>query len=441
MNQEVNNEVKTEENQNETEQNTENTSIKPIETSKTKKVINTISVIIVLILAIVTVYAIVTHSYSDEYDTKTESTETTEAETTEAETTEAETTEAETTEAETTEANAVSDLNGEITLPETYQHAVFDSFHTVEAYMEVVSYKGYIKKLDEAKSIQGGYRDDSEDSINETLTEYYTDKSSNYLVLYESSGSQFCTMELTSVTKSSCGIIVEGYREKRGTMAGGSGYFIAIPTTLPVGTNVEFDNQYEEGFTSFSDMSADKPVIYLYPEETTDVNVTLNLNGELTCTYPKYNSTYGWNVTAEPDGTLTDESGQTYNYLYWEGTVDVEWDFSQGFCVKGSETADFLETALAELGLTREEANEFIVYWLPQMEQNEYNLISFQSDVYTNNAELKVNPEPDTTIRVFMAYKALDKEVDIEPQTLTAQDRVGFTVVEWGGTKVEFNNQ
>ena len=35
-----------------------------------------------------------------------------------------------------------------------------------------------------------------------------------------------------------------------------------------------------------------------------------------------------------------------------------------------------------------------------------------------------------------MTFKPLDKPVDIEPQTLTAPDRTGFTVVEWGGSVV-----
>ena len=177
-----------------------------------------------------------------------------------------------------------------------------------------------------------------------------------------------------------------------------------------------------------------KPVIYLYPEKETEVTVNLTLNGELTCTYPAYNN--GWTVTASPDGTLTDKNGQTYNYLYWEGETNAQYDLSKGFCVKGEDTAKFLETALADLGLNRREANEFIVYWLPLMEQNPYNIISFQTDAYTNAARLKVNPNPDTLIRVFMAWQATETFVDIPPQELTAPERVGFTVVEWGGTKI-----
>ena len=178
-----------------------------------------------------------------------------------------------------------------------------------------------------------------------------------------------------------------------------------------------------------------KPVLYLYPEETTEVAVKLDLPGELTCTYPAYNN--GWTVTAAPDGTLTDESGQTYSYLYWEGETATEYDLSEGFCVAGTDTAAFLEDALAQLGLTRREANEFIVYWLPQMEDNPYNLITFQQEAYTKAAKLTVTPAPDSVLRVFMTWKPLESPVDLTAQTLPAFDRHGFTVVEWGGCRMD----
>ena len=181
------------------------------------------------------------------------------------------------------------------------------------------------------------------------------------------------------------------------------------------------------------EVSDEKPVIYLYPEQETDVRVTLDLAGELTCAYPAYGD--GWSVRAAPDGTLTDESGQTYRYLYWEGTSGTDYDFSTGFCVAGEDTAAFFEDALAQLGLTREEANEFIIYWLPRMQENAYNLIAFQDEAYTESARLTITPEPDTLIRVFMAYRPLEKAVEIAPQTLTAPERTGFTAVEWGGAE------
>ncbi|WP_294754061.1 hypothetical protein [uncultured Flavonifractor sp.] len=180
----------------------------------------------------------------------------------------------------------------------------------------------------------------------------------------------------------------------------------------------------------------EKPVIYLYPEKEIQVSVALDFDGELTSTYPAYGD--GWTVDASPDGTLTDPTtGRQYYCLFWEGISQTEYDFSTGFCVAGENTAAFLEDALADLGLTDQEANEFIIYWLPRMEHNPYNLISFQQETYTDSAQLTIDPAPDTLIRVFMAWQGLDQPVEVEPQTLTAPKRTGFTAVEWGGAEVE----
>ena len=181
-------------------------------------------------------------------------------------------------------------------------------------------------------------------------------------------------------------------------------------------------------------VAEEKPVIYLYPETETRVTVKLDLSGELTCAYPAYDG--GWTVTAAPDGTLTDEHGRTYNYLYWEGEGTEAYDFSKGFCVAGSDTAAFLEDALDRLGLTRREANEFLVYWLPRMQDNPYNLIAFQQEAYTESAKLTVSPRPDSVLRVFMAWKPLARPVDVPAQTLPGFERRGFTLVEWGGAEV-----
>ena len=179
---------------------------------------------------------------------------------------------------------------------------------------------------------------------------------------------------------------------------------------------------------------SEKPVIYLYPEKEMEVTVKLDFDGTLTSTYPAYGD--GWTVTAQPDGTLTDESGREYYCLFWEGESNAAYDFSTGYCVAGEDTAVFLERALAQLGLTDKEANEFIIYWLPRMEGNAYNLISFQGAAYTDSAELTIDPAPDTVIRVFMAWKGLEQPEKITPQELTAVEQNGFTVVEWGGAEV-----
>ena len=197
----------------------------------------------------------------------------------------------------------------------------------------------------------------------------------------------------------------------------------------------------------------EKPNIYIYPDLSAQASVTLNghsvvetnalltINGgELTAAWPgpvANGNEYNWHVYASADGTLYDEKGNEYSYLFWEGNSDWTPDFSKGFCVKGEDTAEFLRKTLKEMGLTPKEYNEFIVYWAPRMEGNAYNLISFQSDVYDSACPLNVTDgsgkTPDNMLRVMMAWKPLDKKVSIAPQTFKPFTRDGFTVVEWGG--------
>ena len=115
----------------------------------------------------------------------------------------------------------------------------------------------------------------------------------------------------------------------------------------------------------------------------------------------------------------------------------MRYDLSKGFCVAGSDTESFLREKLTYMGLTEEEMNEFIVYWLPLMEHNKYNLISFQDEAYTDSAKLNISPAPDSICRIFMTYVPLEESVNIEPQQLKTFERKGFTVVEWGGSEIK----
>ena len=141
-----------------------------------------------------------------------------------------------------------------------------------------------------------------------------------------------------------------------------------------------------------------KPIIYIYPEYTHEIKVKLNYDGVLTHTYPKYNN--GWKITANPDGTLIDINNKEYYALYWEGKPNKNYTINEGFVVPGDQTIEFLENSLSTLGLNRKEANEFIIYWLPKMENNPYNLIHFSSAEYEEMAKLNITPTPETLIRV-----------------------------------------
>ena len=178
--------------------------------------------------------------------------------------------------------------------------------------------------------------------------------------------------------------------------------------------------------------------IYLYPKDEgagTDITVTLDYAGKLRSTEPEY--MHGWQVQAASDGTITTKEGARYSHLYWEGDSSVSYDFRRGFVVAGPETRTFLEAQLPALGLNEQETEDFLSYWLPYMEDNPYNMIAFQGRAYNDAVSLNVTPEPDTVIRVFMAWQALEEPVDLPLQEPPHMQRSGYTVVEWGGTCLE----
>jgi len=199
--------------------------------------------------------------------------------------------------------------------------------------------------------------------------------------------------------------------------------------------HIPLEAKYKSHFYQTLDFAKAKPVIYLYPKEETDVTVKVNFRdgSEFTCTYPQYSD--GWNVKAMPNGTLYDENGNEYYCLYWEGSGGEPLDTSRGFCVKGEETAAFLREKLMNIGLSARETNEFIIYWLPKMEDNPYNIITFHTEEYIKDVPLSVTPTPDSMIRVFMTFTPTGSFRDIPEQILPSYERKGFTLVEWGGAE------
>lgn len=187
--------------------------------------------------------------------------------------------------------------------------------------------------------------------------------------------------------------------------------------------------------------TAEKPVIYVY-NSTGKKDVAIGIekpHGDyLDLTYPKAIKNY-WKVTADETGKLL-IGNKKYNYLYWEDSAPFPFNIDKGFCIRGEDTAQFLENALTELGLNEYERNDFITYWLPQMANNKYNLISFNPPEYEEYYKLNSKPKADNTIRVFMMFIKTNEYENVQPQNLSAFnncDRNGLTIVEWGG--INFN--
>ena len=176
-----------------------------------------------------------------------------------------------------------------------------------------------------------------------------------------------------------------------------------------------------------------KPILYLYPEEETKVTVEFEKPKLLETTYPKFREK--WEVTAKPNGDLTDKDGKYYYGLYWDETQVHFTNFEEGFYVTKDDAIDFLEEKLSIIGLNDKERNEFIMYWLPILEKNEKSLVYFElTEERESVNKLLITPKPDSLLRLVIHIKKVDKKTDIKEEKLPTFERNGFTAVEWGGT-------
>lgn len=181
-----------------------------------------------------------------------------------------------------------------------------------------------------------------------------------------------------------------------------------------------------------------KPIIYIYPEEEQIVDVKLGYKENLLVSYPVYDE--GWNVLAKPDGTLIDNKTNRELYsLYYESQNKIDFKIEEdGFVISKEELIPFLEEKLEILGLNPREQEEFIIYWLPILQKNNYTYIRFaEQEEINKNMPLQIEPKPQTTIRVLMTFKGLENKINVKEQELTKVERKGYTVVEWGATILE----
>lgn len=182
----------------------------------------------------------------------------------------------------------------------------------------------------------------------------------------------------------------------------------------------------------------EKPVIYLYPELKMDVSVKVNPVGSSLFTYPPMNS--GWEITASPNGEIVWQN-KTYNYLFWEAeqpSIGKIW--AEGYGVRADEAIKFLEDKLTRFGLNSKEQADFITYWGPQILKHENVVIKFViNDACNDFADLQISPTPDNVYRIYMLWSPvenLDEFNYLREQNVPTINRLGFTVLEWGGVKL-----
>lgn len=178
-----------------------------------------------------------------------------------------------------------------------------------------------------------------------------------------------------------------------------------------------------------------KPIIYFCPEHEMDLSIKLANDDRLLTSYPKYDG--GWNIHLNEDGTfVTPNRDREYYALYFEARSNYDCTFEEGFYVNKDNAINFLEEKMDYIGFTNREVDEFMMYWLPILENNEHSLVYFELTEQRNEeCPLIFSTEPDTLIRTIVHIKKVDGEVSIPEQQLKHYDRNGFVVTEWGGVE------
>ncbi len=175
-----------------------------------------------------------------------------------------------------------------------------------------------------------------------------------------------------------------------------------------------------------------KPVVYLYPTKTSQVNV--KIGADVKVSDPFYNPITGWNALARPDGQLT-VNGQPFDSLFWEGPGIGQYPgIVSGTIVKRSDTIPTIRQQLAQQGFNQKETNDFVEYWQDKLPNKPYIRLTWLTTEQMNQlAPLKISPKPDTIIRTFLDFAGYDQPISLPKQTFTTPERRGFTVTEWGG--------
>ncbi|MDD5306848.1 MAG: hypothetical protein PHU25_05955 [Deltaproteobacteria bacterium] len=171
------------------------------------------------------------------------------------------------------------------------------------------------------------------------------------------------------------------------------------------------------------------PNIYLYPEATRDVHVTLETDQgrSIPVSVPEYD--HGWNVSVEPSGLIDGK----YDYLYYEAIVNLDAQNAEGWTIERAGIFPFFEDTLAAYGFENNEIADFLVFWEPALPRSACYMIYPQLDRQVSQmVGLKVDPAPDTVRRLWFVVEPRGTCDELPAPAIEPLARIGFTVVEWG---------
>lgn len=172
-----------------------------------------------------------------------------------------------------------------------------------------------------------------------------------------------------------------------------------------------------------------KPNIYIYPEEEIQVNVWLTFpkGGAVTVSIPEYGS--GWNVTVDTTGKIDEK----YDYLFYESEQPDVCQMEMGWCIEKDSLTQFFIENMNEYGFKDREIDDFNDYWIPRFNSANYYLLYPQTnEIIDSVVMLNLSETPNNILRLFYVVQESDNYISMETPEISAFNRTGFFVTEWG---------
>lgn len=183
-----------------------------------------------------------------------------------------------------------------------------------------------------------------------------------------------------------------------------------------------------------------KPNIYLYSDTVRSVTVAFDEPELLTASIPDY--TGSWKVTVSADGTLTDASGESYNYLFYESlTEPAIFQTEEGWHIPADTREEDLRAVLAELNFNEQETQDFLEFWVDMLEDGTDYIMYPQDTALVDTAmPITVTDEPESLERIWFAFTEDEGQSVTEPtgyELIRGGTDCGWYVIEWGGFFLE----
>lgn len=196
------------------------------------------------------------------------------------------------------------------------------------------------------------------------------------------------------------------------------------------------DRTYHERYKLPDDATVYKPNIYIYSEEEREVTVTFGEPELLTSVIPEYPGS--WKVTADANGNLTDETGEVYEYLFYESTTQASlFETEAGWRIPADTRQERLEEILSGLGFSERETKDFTDFWTEKLEPDtEYVMYPQGTDLVDLAMPITIEEKPECIERIWFVFmKEAGQRVE-EPEgyelTRGGEDCSCY-VLEWGG--------